>query len=219
MDKRQRLLFSGQIILFRPYFRIVLLLLDNYDSFTYNLYDYFCQSGAQVEVMRNDEVEVNSISQKYTGIILSPGPGEPKDAGRLMEVIDRYHNTLPMFGVCLGMQALGEYFGAKLEQANYPMHGKVSTLRYDDEHPMFAHTHKPLDVCRYHSLLLSGIEKTDLEITAQTNANEPMAIAHRSLPIWAVQYHPEAILTQQGFTLLNNWLSCFYLRDTKHNNT
>ncbi len=193
----------------------MLLLVDNYDSFTYNLYDYFCRCGAEVEVIRNDEIDIATLRNKYTGIILSPGPGEPKDAGKLMEIIHLYYNDLPMFGVCLGMQAIGEYFGATLHKAHYPMHGKMSELHFDTEHPLFRGIKAPLEVCRYHSLVLSKLTNTPLQVIAKTVANEPMAIAHQTLPIWAVQFHPEAILTPQGLTLIDNWLSCFSLQNTK----
>lgn len=193
----------------------MLLLLDNYDSFTYNLYDYFHQCGVEVEVIRNDEIEISTIAEKYMGIILSPGPGKPKDAGKMMEIIEMYHNRLPIFGVCLGMQALGEYFGAKLKRASFPMHGKVSTLAYETNHPMFSDINLPLEVCRYHSLVLNHLESTPLRLLAQTAIAEPMAIAHSTLPIWAVQFHPEAILTPQGLKIIKNWLTCFGLADTK----
>jgi len=193
----------------------VLLLLDNYDSFTYNLYDYFCRCGAAVEVVRNDDIDTATIANKYTGIIFSPGPGEPKNAGKMMEIIQLYHDQMPLFGVCLGMQAIGEYFGATLGKASYPMHGKTSVLTYDRRHPLFHKIISPFHVCRYHSLVLSNIENTSLQTIAQSAQDEPMAIAHETLPIWAVQFHPEAILTPQGLTLIYNWLSCFSLQHTK----
>jgi len=193
----------------------VLLLLDNYDSFTYNLYDYFVQCNAEVEVIRNDELDLASILDKYEGIIISPGPGTPKEAGRTMDVIEQFHDKLPIFGVCLGMQAIGEFFGATLSRASYPMHGKVSTLDYVQNHKLFQLIDPPLNVCRYHSLVLTELDKTNLQVIASTSTNEAMAIAHDSLPIWGVQFHPEAILTTQGLTLINNWLSCFSLQNTK----
>ena len=193
----------------------MLLLLDNYDSFTYNLYDYFVRCGAEVEVVRNDEIDVPTIGEKYTGIILSPGPGTPESAGSLMDIIQRYHDKLPIFGVCLGMQAIGIHFGATLARASFPMHGKKDEIQYDDQHPIFNHITEPLDVCRYHSLLLTDLEDTPLTVVARTAKDEPMAIAHESLPIWAVQFHPEAILTSHGLTIIDNWLSCFTLHRTK----
>jgi anthranilate synthase component 2 len=197
------------------YFCLVLLLLDNYDSFTYNLYDYFVRCGAEVRVVRNDELDIDSIKDLYTGIIISPGPGIPANAGFTMQVIQKYHDKLPIFGVCLGMQALGEYFGAELVRASFPMHGKVSELNFQKEHPMFDSIDQPFGVCRYHSLILRNLENTPFQVVAQTGANEPMAIAHNHLPIWAVQFHPEAILTAQGITLIANWLTHFSLVDNK----
>ncbi|MFT6112638.1 MAG: anthranilate synthase/aminodeoxychorismate synthase-like glutamine amidotransferase [Bacteroidia bacterium] len=193
----------------------MLLLLDNYDSFTYNLYDYFVRCGAEVEVIRNDEIEVNTIGDKYTGIILSPGPGTPQESGSLMDVIHLYHNKLPIFGVCLGMQAIGTYFGAKLVRASFPMHGKQDKISYTETHPMFNQITGPLHVCRYHSLILTEIEGKNLVDLAYTQKNELMALAHASLPIWAVQFHPEAILTSHGLTIIDNWLSSFTLHSTK----
>jgi anthranilate synthase/aminodeoxychorismate synthase-like glutamine amidotransferase len=193
----------------------MLLLLDNYDSFTYNLYDYFVRCGAEVEVIRNDEIEVNTIGDKYTGIILSPGPGTPEESGRLMDVIHLYHNKLPIFGVCLGMQAIGTYFGARLIRAYFPMHGKQDKISYTETHPMFNKITGPLHVCRYHSLILTEIEGKNLVDLAYTQKNELMALAHASLPIWGVQFHPEAILTSHGLTIIDNWLSSFNLQSTK----
>lgn len=192
----------------RAYFCLVLLLLDNYDSFTYNLYDYFLRCGAEVKVIRNDEIELDNLNHEYEGIILSPGPGKPKDAGKMMRLIEQYHDKLPIFGVCLGMQAIGEFFGANLIQANYPMHGKMDLLNFDQTHPLFSKIKPPLQVCRYHSLIVDQIQNSPLKLIATSDQNEPMAIAHKSLPIWGVQFHPEAILTPQGIQLINNWLSC-----------
>ena len=189
----------------------MLLLLDNYDSFTYNLADYFLQCGAEIEVVRNDKLDLSTVSEKYDGIIISPGPGEPKDAGCTLELLDNFHDKLPIFGVCLGMQAIGEYFGLELQRANYPMHGKVSELVYEKDHPLFTNIISPLNVCRYHSLVLADDSKSDLSIIAATKVGKPMALVHNNLPIWAVQFHPEAILTPQGLTLINNWLTCYSL--------
>jgi anthranilate synthase/aminodeoxychorismate synthase-like glutamine amidotransferase len=189
----------------------MLLLLDNYDSFTFNLYDYFVQNGAEVDVVRNDEIDVKSIEEKYKGIIISPGPGLPDNAGKTLEIIDRYHTTKPFFGVCLGMQAIAQYFGGKVIHANYPMHGKVSTITFEKDHPLFAHIKSPLDVCRYHSLIVSDINNSSLKAIAHSPNGEIMALAHQNLPIWGVQFHPEAILTSQGLKLIRNWLTCFTL--------
>ncbi len=179
------------------------------------MYDYFCRCGATVDVVRNDEIDTATIGNKYIGIILSPGPGEPRYSGKMMEIVRQYHDRLPIFGVCLGMQAIGEYFGASIDKAIYPMHGKISSLKYVPKHPLFRKIKSPLDVCRYHSLILKDLDKTPMDIIAWSEQHEPMAIAHKTLPIWAVQFHPEAILTPQGLTLIDNWLSCFSLQHPK----
>ena len=193
----------------------MLLLLDNYDSFTYNLYDYFVQCGAECEVIRNDELDLSSVLSKYTGIIISPGPGTPFNAGCTMEVLEKFSDKLPILGVCLGLQAIGQFYGAKLEKAHYPMHGKVSQVRFQKDHLLFNSIISPLEVCRYHSLIIEDLDGLPLNIIAQTESGEIMAIEHQTLPIWAVQFHPESILTPQGLTLIRNWLSCFSLQHTK----
>lgn len=197
------------------YFCNVLLLLDNYDSFTYNLYDYFVQCGAQVEVVRNDQLDLNQVLAKYSGIIISPGPGTPSEAGCTLDVIAKFKNILPIFGVCLGMQAMGVHFGARLVRASYPMHGKESVISYKENHPLFQNLKKPFKVCRYHSLILEIESDNPLEVISWSELNEPMALAHKTLPLWGVQFHPEAILTTQGLQLIKNWLTCHQLIDTK----
>ena len=193
----------------------MLLLLDNYDSFTYNLYDYFVQCGAEVEVIRNDKLDLTSVIARYNGIIISPGPGIPIDAGCTMELIKQFHDKLPILGICLGMQAIGQFFGASLERSEVPMHGKTSVIEYNQTNTIFKNIHPPLTVCRYHSLVLNNISETPLHIIAQTLNNEPMALVHRSLPITGLQFHPEAILTKQGLTLISNWLTHLSLTNTK----
>ncbi len=183
-----------------------IFLLDNYDSFTYNLADYLSVNGAEVDIMRNDEFEPETLTiEQYDGAVLSPGPSDPQHSGCLPEFIARYVETLPLLGVCLGYQALGQYFGARLLQASEPRHGKQSKIR-SITHPMFSGIPAEHLVCRYHSLVLSDIPE-QLEITAQTLDGEPMAFAHRQLSIWGVQYHPEAILTEHGHQLIRNWLN------------
>ncbi|MGB1038166.1 MAG: anthranilate synthase component II [Bacteroidia bacterium] len=193
----------------------MLLLLDNYDSFTYNLYDYFLQCGAQVEVVRNDHLNLDSVLERYQGIVISPGPGTPTNAGCTLDIISRFKNELPIFGVCLGMQAIGVHFGAQLVRASYPMHGKESIISYEEDHPLFLDILKPLKVCRYHSLILEIASDSPLEVISRTKSNEVMALAHKTLPLWGVQFHPEAILTTQGLQLIKNWLTCHELVDTK----
>ena len=183
----------------------MLLLLDNFDSFTYNLRDYFQQLGQDVLVLRND-VSLAEIQQhQFEGIILSPGPGKPKEAGVLMEVIKHYHQKLPILGICLGHQALGEFFGAKLEKADKPMHGKISDIFCEND-SLFLNLPSQMSVTRYHSLLLTDLPQ-NLKPLALTKAGELMAFRHVELPVFAVQFHPEALLTTYGLDILRNWIS------------
>ena len=182
-----------------------LLVVDNFDSFTYMLVDYLRQAGAACRVVRNNEPMVQLMSEPVDGIVLSPGPGTPRQAGRLMEVIAHYHRRVPMLGVCLGHQALGEFFGASLVPAHQPMHGKVSAVRVLTDDELFGKLSAPFAVTRYHSLLLTNLPG-DLVATAVTDRNEVMAMRHRTLPLWGVQFHPEAALTQNGLQLLANWV-------------
>ncbi|ADB36718.1 anthranilate synthase component II [Spirosoma linguale] len=182
-----------------------LLVVDNFDSFTYMLVDYLQQAGAVCRVVRNDESLSCLTSDLVDGVVLSPGPGSPKAANRLMAVIDHYHRHLPMLGVCLGHQALGEFFGATLSRASQPMHGKISTVRTLKEDCLWREVPATFEVTRYHSLVLTALP-TDLIPTAVTEQNEIMAMRHRTLPLWGVQFHPEAALTQYGFTVIQNWI-------------
>jgi len=181
-----------------------LLLIDNYDSFTYNLVDYFTQLGARVDVKYNDDNQLFNRINKYNAIVLSPGPKRPKDAGNLMPFIHEFHNKKPMLGICLGHQAIGEYFGARLVIAQEPMHGRTSKI-FHDEHTLFYSLTQGFNAMRYHSLLLQDLPDTLMAI-AYTEKNEIMAIAHRSLPLYGVQFHPESILTTDGMMILHNWL-------------
>ncbi|MDC0230979.1 aminodeoxychorismate/anthranilate synthase component II [Aureispira] len=188
---------------------IELLLLDNYDSFTYNLYDYFGQLGISCTVVRNDKITITEIKErKFDGIVLSPGPQRPHNSGVLMELVHVLHLNLPILGVCLGMHALGEYFGAKLVHAIVPMHGKTS-LVFHNMQGLFDNINSPTEVMRYHSLVLNDLPSC-LVPMAWTEEGELMAFQHKSLPLWAVQFHPESILTKDGLGILNNWVkTCF----------
>lgn len=184
-----------------------ILLIDNYDSFTYNLYDYLLQAGAECVVLRNDTFELSDLEAiDFQGVVLSPGPKRPTDAGQLMAVIDRFHARVPMLGICLGHQALGEYFGARLVKARIPMHGKTSLIRHQ-EHALFRDIPAAFKVMRYHSLLLESLDGTPLECLATTDFGEIMALTHRTLPLLGVQFHPESILTEYGHTLIRNWVA------------
>lgn len=184
-----------------------LLLLDNYDSFTYNLRDYLLQQPpvAQVQVWRNDRCTVAQIAaQQFDGIVLSPGPKRPADAGILMEVLRCFCDKIPILGVCLGHQAMGELFGARLVHAAVPMHGKTDRIEHSGT-GLFVGLPNPLQVMRYHSLVLEQVPAEQFDITASSSTGECMAICHKRLPICGVQFHPESILTPQGLQLLNNW--------------
>lgn len=182
----------------------VILILDNYDSFTFNLKDYCEQVGADVAVYRNDEISVREIKAIHPeGIIISPGPKVPGESGITMEVVEAFWGRIPILGVCLGHQAIGLYAGAKLEHARYPMHGKISEVVFRD-HPMFKGIQQPMQVCRYHSLIISDLPE-DFTALGYAEDGALMAFAHHYLPIWGVQFHPEAILTRSGLQLIRNW--------------
>ncbi|MGB1247877.1 MAG: anthranilate synthase component II [Chitinophagales bacterium] len=184
----------------------MVLLVDNYDSFTYNLYDYICQSGKKCKVIRNDEMSIEEIKKlAFSSIVISPGPEIPKKAGISMEIIDFFHDKKPILGVCLGHQALGEYFGAELVKAIQPMHGKTSLISSTENHFLFEKIDMPMQVMRYHSLVLKNL-KSPLRILAKTDEGEIMAIAHKTLPLLGVQFHPESILTKDGLQLIKNWI-------------
>jgi len=175
-------------------------------SFTYNLYDYFLQLDTDCQVIRNDELSLATFQQlDFDVLVLSPGPQQPRDAGLLMPLIDYFQDKKPILGICLGHQGLGSYFGANLKKAKLPVHGKTSVLQHN-AHPLFKNLPPAFEVMRYHSLILEDFDKTPIEIIAQTPEGEVMAIAHQTLPIIGLQFHPESILTEYGLALLANWL-------------
>ncbi len=182
----------------------VLLLLDNFDSFTYNLFDYFRQLGAAVEVRRNHVSLAEIQALPLRGIVLSPGPGTPENAGVMPSVIQHYHDKLPMLGICLGHQALGQFFGAQVSKALKPMHGKISEITCAKD-PIFAGLPSKINVVRYHSLVVNDCPAALVPL-AQTAAGELMAFRHEQWPLYALQFHPEAALTEHGLAMLKNWL-------------
>lgn len=182
-----------------------LLVVDNFDSFTYTLVDYLRQAGATCRVVRND-APWSQLTQPCDAVMLSPGPGTPRQAGRLMDVIAYFHERVPMLGVCLGHQAIGAFFGAQLTTADRPMHGKVSTITTDPTDALFAGLPEQFGVTRYHSLVLRDLPGA-LVSTAQTDGGEIMALRHQWLPLWGVQFHPEAILTEYGLEVIQNWIT------------
>ena len=188
-----------------------ILLIDNYDSFTYNLCDYLEQSGARCTVIRNDAPELPAILQeKWDGVVLSPGPKTPTEAGQLMQILSFFCGKIPILGVCLGHQAIGLHFGGILRKAPLPMHGKTSRITHNGD-PLFAHIDSPTEVMRYHSLVITDIAHTPLQAIAQTcdNVAIMMALRHPTLPIYGVQYHPESVGTPHGLRLIANWLQTF----------
>jgi anthranilate synthase component 2 len=186
----------------------MLLMIDNYDSFTYNLVQYLGELGEEVKVVRNDDLGVDAIEQLAPGrIVLSPGPCTPNEAGVSLAVIERFKGRVPILGVCLGHQAIGQAFGGKVVRAKTLMHGKVSRVHHSGE-GVFRGLPTPYDATRYHSLAIERASCPDeLEVTAWTEDGEIMGVRHRSLPVEGVQFHPESILTQHGHALLRNFLN------------
>ena len=185
----------------------MILVIDNYDSFTYNLVQYLGELGADLKVYRNDKITIADIKKLAPEkILISPGPGEPKDAGISEEVVRVFGKTTPILGVCLGHQAIGEVFGGRIIGAKSLMHGKTSKI-YHDGKCIFKGIKNPFDATRYHSLLVErkSFPKA-LKITAETKAKEVMGLQHKSYPIYGVQFHPESILTLEGKKLLKNFL-------------
>ncbi|WP_159739648.1 aminodeoxychorismate/anthranilate synthase component II [Vibrio atypicus] len=190
----------------------MLLIIDNYDSFTYNLYQYFCELGIEVKVVRNDEIDIAGIEAlSPSHLVISPGPCTPNEAGISLQAIEYFAGKLPILGVCLGHQAIAQVFGGKVVRARQVMHGKTSPICHND-HSVFKGLNNPLTVTRYHSLVVKNGTLPDcFELTAWTvledgAMDEIMGYQHKSLPIDAVQFHPESIKTEQGHELLANFL-------------
>lgn len=185
----------------------MLLLIDNYDSFVYNLARYLQRLGQETLVVRNDALGVAEIRRlRPDAVVLSPGPCTPNEAGCSLDVVRELWPEFPMLGVCLGHQTIGAAFGARIVRAPEPMHGRTSLISHDDS-SVFVGLPNPLTVCRYHSLVVDQASLPDsLEVTAQTNDGLIMALQHREAPVVGVQFHPEAILTEAGYALLANFL-------------
>jgi anthranilate synthase/aminodeoxychorismate synthase-like glutamine amidotransferase len=185
----------------------MLLVIDNYDSFTYNLVQFLGELGAEPAVRRNDQVTVEEIANGgYRGLVISPGPGEPKGAGISLSAIRRLAGRLPILGVCLGHQAIGEAFGGRIVRAPRPIHGKASRVHHDGR-GIFAGLPQEIDVARYHSLVIEPDSCPPvLEVTASTADGIIMGVRHRTLPIEGVQFHPESVLTSHGMQILANFV-------------
>jgi len=184
-----------------------ILLIDNYDSFTYNLVQAFLMLGAEVDVHRNDAITVeDALRQGHTHLVISPGPGTPRDAGVSMRMIEAFAGRIPIFGVCLGHQALVEVFGGRVVRASRLMHGKVSPVQHDGK-GVFSGMAQNFQAGRYHSLIAEPSSMPEvLEVTARTEQGEIMGVRHRTLPIEGVQFHPESVLTPEGPVLMGNFL-------------
>ena len=190
----------------------MLLMIDNYDSFTYNLVQYFGELGVQVQVFRNDEITLSDIEQQSPQhIVISPGPCTPNEAGISVAVIKAFAGKIPLLGVCLGHQSIGQAFGGKIIRARQIMHGKTSLIYHTGQH-LVKGIPNPFEATRYHSLVIERATLPDcLEITAWTKTavgefEEIMGVQHKSLPVYGYQFHPESILTLQGHALLKNFL-------------
>lgn len=186
----------------------MILLIDNYDSFTYNLYQYLSQLGAEVEVIRNDKITLEQIQASLPeAIVMSPGPGRPEDSGVCVDIVKSLSGKLPILGVCLGHQVIGQVFGGRIIVSPTIMHGKVSLIEHDGKH-LFKHIPSPFLATRYHSLAVEANSVPEcLEVSARSQDGIVMGLRHRELPhLYGVQFHPESIMTQHGMDILRNFL-------------
>lgn len=185
----------------------MILVIDNYDSFTYNLVQYFGELGGEICVVRNDQItlpEIRALDPDH--IVISPGPGDPEDGGVSLDVIEHLGATRPILGVCLGHQCIGQAYGGVVKRAGRLMHGKTSLI-YHDGDPMFAGLSNPFQATRYHSLIVEPESLPDsLLVTARTQEGEIMGLRHREYPVYGVQFHPESILTPEGMQILRNFI-------------
>lgn len=188
----------------------MILMIDNYDSFTYNLVQYFGEFGQEFIVKRNDELTVQEIEKLSPAmIVISPGPCSPNEAGRSLEIIAHFAGSIPIFGVCLGHQAIAQVFGGKVIRAKRLMHGKTSPVQHDSK-GVNRGLPNPFQATRYHSLIVERETLPDcLEITSSTAEGEIMGIRHKDYPIEGVQYHPESIMTEDGKKILKNFIECY----------
>ena len=186
----------------------MILLIDNYDSFSYNLYQLIGQVNRDIEVYRNDKITADEIKDlNPEAIILSPGPGRPEDAGICVDVVRKFYDKIPILGVCLGHQAICEVFGATVSHAKKLMHGKKSNIKIDNNSKLFKGLDERINVARYHSLAArKETMPEDLLVTGITDDEEIMAVEHRIYPVYGVQFHPESILTEYGKTIIENFL-------------
>lgn len=183
----------------------MILILDNYDSFTYNLQDYVMQSGKECITIRSNTYSYElHDSLKPEGIIFSPGPGTPYQYPVMNKVLKKYSESTPILGICLGFQAISLFYGGQIEKSDLPFHGKTSRINHNG-HISYNRIPESISVTRYHSLFIKNIDEKNLEITAKSENGLIMSIAHKKDPVWGFQYHPEAILTQNGLQIIKNW--------------
>lgn len=183
----------------------MLLLIDNFDSFSHILADLIRQTGEELLILRNDVSLTDLEKIDFRGLILSPGPGIPSKSGNLMAILEKYHERVPVLGVCLGHQAIGQFFGAELVKNEVPVHGKVHVVQKTKPHFFTQNLPDSFKVTRYHSLQLQNLPEC-IESILETKSGENMGIAHKSLPILGIQYHPEAYLTEYGLELISCWV-------------
>ena len=185
----------------------MILLIDNYDSFTYNLVDYFGQLTDDVRIFRNDAISVAQIEALHpTGIVISPGPGTPNDSGISIEVVRQLGEHIPILGICLGHQCIGQVYGGEIVAGDQPVHGKVSPIKHNGD-ILFNGLPDPFPATRYHSLIVKRKTLPDeLQILAETEDGTIMALKHKSYPVTGLQFHPESVLTTHGIQILKNWL-------------
>ena len=181
----------------------MILIIDNYDSFVHNIARYFVELGEIVRIRRNDEIEVADLNAK--AVVISPGPCTPNEAGVSLDVIREYSGQLPILGICLGHQAIGQVFGGKVVRARQPMHGDYSAIQHDNT-GLFENLPQSFNVGRYHSLIVEDVAETLLRVTARVEDGEIMGLTHRDHPTFGVQFHPESILTEHGHSMLKNFL-------------
>ena len=196
----------------------MLLMIDNYDSFVYNLVRYFEELGEEIIIYRNDKITIKDIeSMNIDGIVISPGPKSPNEAGLSLDIIDKFKEKLPLWGICLGHQCIGHYFNAVVKKGNEPVHGKMFNITHNNE-GIFKEVKNPLRVTRYHSLIVDKENFPDsLEIISETDDNIIMGIKHKEYPIYGVQFHPEAEMTEEGHKILNNFIKITKEFSKKHN--
>ncbi len=183
-----------------------ILVIDNYDSFVYNLVHYLeTLTSAIIHVAKNDEITLEEVAE-YDKIVLSPGPGIPKNAGLMPEIIKHFYTTKSILGVCLGHQALGEFFGFRLKQLHHPLHGISSTVQVYTSEALFENMPATFKIGHYHSWVVEAHEPSEIKVTAQDIHGNVMAFQHKEYPVFGVQFHPESVLTEFGLELLKNWL-------------